>query len=378
MKYNLGKHVLFFILLFTGLLAEDFTYHVGISKQNAYLHEPMRLTVDINQTNPDVILLFDFKIKQSTEYKTHQLFIKNHDTLHHNRQHVIYEIYPLKIGDISIQFSFTKRVTDDDKVSYFASGDRDDFKKLETKDYPINIPDIPLHIKALPKGTQLVGDFTLDYTIKTHQAKAYEALPLQVTLQGKGYPPLLARLLPKDVNFTLFTEQPIIHSTINIQGTHSIVTYPMALSHNKNFTLPTVALKAFNPKTQKSYILTLPAQDFQVTQVDMATLVDKVDYPPLLKTDWSWVQTLLGYLAVFGAGYLSAYALRWKKKTSKKIQKPLIEKIQNTKDTKTLLQLLMAQDSDRFAPCIRYLEKALYDDGKMNLSKIKEEAIDLV
>ena len=381
MKHNLGKLCILFC--FVWLQAEDFSYLIKASHHEVYLHEPLHLSVDLNQTNPNVVLLFQFVINKSPDYSFKPVFSKNGDTPHHTNQHTVYEVTPLKTGDIHIGFSLTKRVTTDDKVSYFASGDRDDFKKLETIDFPITLPDIKLHVKALPKDTQLVGDFTLDYTLKKHQAKPYEAIPFQVTLKGKGFPPLLPHLLPQDGNFTLFTENPIVKSTSTIAGTQSSIHYSMALSHTKDFTLPQVQFKAFNPKTRQSYILTIPSQDFKIIDVDKNTLLDHTDYPPFLKSDWAWIQTLLKYLVVFVAGFLSALAFRWQKKAVTQTQNPLIEKIQNTKDLKALLQLLMAQDSHRFASSIRDLENALYGDGKIkprniNINKVKEEAIDLV
>jgi len=285
-KQNLGKYWLFFLLLAVTIRAEDFTYNLSISKQNAYLHEPLKLTMDINQTNPNVILLFKFMIQQSNEYKVNILVNKHDENLHH----IVYEIYPLKVGESTLKFSFTKRVTDEAKVRYFSSGDRDDFKKLETIDSSIHIPDMPLHIKALPKGTQLVGDFTLKYTFKTHHAKAYETLPLLVTLKGKGYPPLLDNILPKDLNVTLFTDKPTHDIHVSEQGTYSTVTYAISLAHDKDFHLPDIRLKAFSPSTQKPYVLTIPEQDFKITPVKVSNLVDNIDSPSLLKADWSWLQ----------------------------------------------------------------------------------------
>ena len=380
-KHNLGK--LWILFCFVLLQAEDFTYAFNVDQPNPYVKEAVILTLDVNQTNHDVVLLFDFDLEKSKHYSFQRIGIKEDDAHHTMQIHYTYLLYPLTSGDLNITFKMTKKVTTDDSVAYSFSGDRDNVKGLVTKDFQVDLTPATLTVKPLPKDTQVVGDFTLAYTIKTHQAKAYEALPFQVTLTGNGYPPLIKHLLPKDVNFTLFTENPIVHSSADAKGIHSTVTYPMALSHSQDFSLPNMTLKAFNPKTQKSYTLTVPSQNFKVTEVATVNLVDKIDYPPTLKADWSWVQTLLGYLVVFAAGYLSALAFKWQKKTISKTENPLIEKIQKTKDSKVLLQLLMAYDSHRFASCIKDLESTLYGDGKIkqrniNINKVKEEAIGLV
>ena len=379
MKQNRGKYWLLFLLLAVVIRAEDFTYNLSISKQNAYLHEPLKLIMDINQTNPNVILLFKFSIQQSNDYKVNIILNKHDENFHH----IVYEIYPLKVGESTLKFSFTKRVTDEAKVRYFSSGDRDDFKKLETVDSSIDIPTIPLHIKALPKGTQLVGDFSLKYTFKTHHAKAYETLPLLVTFKGKGYPPLLDNILPKDINVTLFTDKPAHDINITEQGTYSTVTYAISLSHDKDFHLPNIKFKAFSPTTQKPYILTIPEQNFKITPVKVSNLVDTIDSPSPLKVNWSWLQNALTYFIIFFAGYFSALSLKWKRNIGKKEkqtnkQKVMKEKIENVEDSRALLGLLMSIDSHRFSGCITTLENSLYGDGKMNLKKVKKEAIELL
>ena len=375
-KHTLGR--VWILLLFVWLQAEDFTYQIEASKHKVYLHEPFQVTVDIQQTNPDVVLLFQFEINKSPNYTFKPLYMKNENMLHHINLHMVYEIFPLTKGDIDITFSLIKRVTTDDKVRYFASGDRDDFKKLETIDYPIHIPKIGLHVKSLPKGTQLVGDFTLNYTFKQHQAKAYESLPLQVKITGTGYPPLLDTLIPKSDNYTLFTEKPLVHSSVVSEVTQSTITYPIALSAKQNFILDAIEIQAFNPKNQKAYTLTIPKQVFKIEPINTDSLVDRVDSPPLLKSDFTWIKNLLSYLIVFMAGFLTAYTLKWHKRSNVKIDNPLIDKIKNTKNTKALLQLLMATDAQRFAPAIEKLENAYTKDAKINLSKVKEEAIDLI
>jgi hypothetical protein len=123
----------------------------------------------------------------------------------------------------------------------------------------------------------------------------------------------LDTILPEEGNFTRFTEKPIVKSMATKEGTQSTVTYPMALSHTQSFMLSPIILKAFNPKTEKSYTLEVPSQHFDIQQVATDSLVDNVDSPDVLKEDWSWLGSLLGYIVVFSAGYLTALSWKWKK-----------------------------------------------------------------
>jgi hypothetical protein len=380
-KNNLGKTyacLIFFLLSFISLQAEDFTYAFNANNQSPYVKEPVILTLDVNQTNHDVVLLFNLTLNKSEDYAFQRLDIKETDSYHNAKIHYVYLIYPLRSGDINVTFNLLKKVTTDDSVAYSFSGDRDNVKGLVTVDTNVILPPVELKVKPLPSGTTLVGDFSLTHSIKKHQAKAYEPLPFQVQIKGLGYPPLLDTLLPQEGNFTRFTEKPIVTSFASTEGTQSTVTYSMALSHNKSFTLSSIVLKAFNPKTEKSYTLTVPEQHFDIQEVATESLVDTIDAPDIFKEDWSWLSTLLGYIVVFAAGYLTALSWKWKKKSISKTRHPLIEKIQSCKDEKALLQVLIAADNKRFTPSIEKLEASLYGNGKINLNKVKQELLEII
>lgn len=375
-KHNLGKMFIFFLTTLM-LQAEDFSYHFSLDKENPYVKEAVILTIELNQTNHDKILLFNFDLKPSESYSFQRLDSKQSDTYHNVKVRYVYLVYPLRSGDVNITLELVKKVTNDDSLAHSVSGDRDNIKQLVTVNTTVVLPPITLKVKALPEDTLLVGDFNITHSIKKHEAKAHEPIPFQVSIEGKGYPPLLDTLLPEDGNFTRFIEKPIINSSTSTQGTQNTVTYPMALSHNKSFELPPIVIKSFNPQTEKSYELIIPAQSFNITQTDVATLIDNIDSPEVLKVDWSWLSTLLSYFIVFAAGYLSALSWKWKKRSLPKKENPLKAKIQNCKDEKALLQVLIAADSKHLIPSIEKLEASLYGNGKINLNKVKKELLEM-
>ncbi len=377
-KHNLGK-VLLLLSSFFALQAEDFTHTFHMDKTHAFVKEPVILTLELNQTNPHMVLLFNFDLVKSNAYNfqrvdTIETDIHQTQGLHNARVKYTYLVYPLTPGDVDIHFRLLKKVTTDESVAYSFSGDRDTVKTLVTTDTSIALPPLRLSVKPIPQGTQIVGSFTLDYSIKKHTASAYEPLPYQVTLKGLGYPPLVKDLIPKDVNFTTFTEAPLVTSVASLQGAHTTVHYSMAFSHSKSFTSPSITLQAFDPMTEKTYSLTVPEQKFDIMEVAKSSLVDNVDNPSLLKSDWSWLTSLLTYALVFLAGYLTALSWKLSKKVQTKKDHPLKEKIQNCQDEKALLQVLMAYDPHRFSTSISMLENSLYGNDKISLRKIKQEA----
>jgi len=372
-KNNLGRTLLV-LLAFVLLQAEDFTYKMTVDKNNPFVKEGIILTFDIQQTNKEVVLMFNFDLKQSDNYTFQRLDSKETDSYHNVQIRYEYLIYPLKAGKVDIAFELLKKITTDHSIAFSIAGDRDHVEGIETTDTKIDLPSVAIEVKPLPEGTRLVGDFTLAHHLKNKRVKPHEPLPLQVTIKGEGYPPVLDSILPHTGVFKRFTEPPLVKSLSTLNGTQNSVHYPMALSHDKSFTLPPIDIKAFNPKTEKSYMLSIPSQHFEIQTVNTDVLLDDVDVPEPFNIDFSWITTLLSYLIVFGAGYLSAIAFKWKRKQIQTSLPPLHHKIQKVVDEKQLLQLLMATDDKRFAPTIKKLESSLYGDDKINLNKIKQEA----
>jgi len=380
MKHTLGRNFILCMIYISSLLhAEDFSYNINASKYDAYEKEPILLSVDFNQTNPNTILLFRFQVNPDSRYKVIQLQAKHDDSFHHVKHHNLYEIFPLTTGDINITFSLVKRVTDEAKVRYFSSGDRDDFKKLETSDVLVTLPPVQLHVKTLPKDVKLVGDFTLNYTIDKHTLNAFTPASWEIHIKGKGYPPTIQNLIPPSSKYESFTEKPLVKQIFTPQGIINDVTYLFALSAQKSYTLPSIKIKAFSPALQHIYILEIPTQHFNIKSVNPTSLVDKIDAPKPSKTDWQWALTLLRYLLVFCAGYVTALALKWRKKDIPKQTHPLIEKIKTANTAKILLQILMAHKEGKdLTEVIEKLEASLYGKTKIPLKILKKEALNAI
>jgi len=377
-KHSLGK-LLLFILLCTLLGAEDFSFDAQVDVPHPFVKEPVILQVDLKRTNPDIVVLFTFDLKPSPDYTFRRIDSKEIDRYHDAKVHYTYLIYPLRSGKIDIGFDLTKRVTNDESVKESFAGDRDTVKFLETKDSKVNLPPLSLEVKPLPKGTQLVGDFTLRYELGTTHAKAFEPIAFRVTISGKGYPPLVEPLVKTSGDFTLFTEKPIVKSRYTQEGTYSTVTYPMALSAKKDFTLPHIQIAAFDPKQTRSYQLSIPQTRFTIEAPDVNTLVDKVDTPKPYRLDMDWVGTLIKYLIVFGAGFASGWLWRrQRRERTRNTVHPLVEKIDTVKEKKALLQLLVAHDATTFAPVIAAIEADLYDKKSTPLKTLKHMAKELL
>jgi hypothetical protein len=358
------------VLLSVLTFADDISYDFSVSNKTPYAHEAIVLDVNITQEDKRVVMLFKFSLKKSKAYTFHQIAFKDNDLYHHLKHEYRYLVYPKESGEVALEFEMLKSVTDDDKVAYAISGDRDNVKGLVKKDSKVALKPLILEVKPLPKGTQLVGEYTLSYELDKNSTKAYDPVHLKVVLKGKGSMPPL-ELLAQSKSYHLFTQAPKIKSLQTSKGSFNTIEWDYAISAKESFELPKVVLKGFNPQNKKSYELSIPSQKITVTPVATESLVDKEDTPSVSSTDWSWLGWLFSYMAVFVAGFLVPRDIlkkRWSRKSATHIR----DEVAEAKSHKELLKALLARHNEQDKEAIERLEASLYRGKRVSLSKIKE------
>ncbi|CAA6816513.1 MAG: Unknown protein [uncultured Sulfurovum sp.] len=354
------------------LSANDVAYGFHISNAKPYEKEAIFLEVNLTQTEQSKVMLFKFSLKASTDYDFHQVGFKEHEKYHDLRHEYFYLIYPKKSGQVLLEFEMTKSITDDDKVAYSISGDRDNVKGLEKKDIEVALKPLVLEVKAIPKDTDLVGDFSLSSKIDKVKTKAFDPVNVKVELKGKGF--LTAfELLKENKSYKLFTQNPKLKTLHTKVGSSSSLQWDYAISAKENFSLEKQILRAFNPKTQKAYELLVPGYKVEVEKVDEASLLDKEDYPSKSKgIDWTFWSWFFSYFVVFVAGFLMPRDLfKSKKITQKSAEDMLRNKISEAQTHKALLHVLLLENDKRFSKAIEALEGVVYNGEQKSLSQIK-------
>ena len=358
MKINLGNILIILFLLSILSNADDFNYNLSVDNKNPFIKEAVVIKIDFQQTNPNIVLMFDFDILKSDNYNFKRLHAREDDIHHDTKASYTYLLYPLKDGNLDVEFKLIKKVTTDESVAYSFSGDRDNVKGLVTTDTKINIIPLKLHVKKLHTKTMLVGDFKLEYSIQKKQALAYEPINMQVTIKGKGYPPKFKQFPLVDNNFKLFRDKPL--STIDIVDNYinSKTTYSLALSAIKSFTFNEVSIKAFNPKTNTTYFLMIPKQTFDITKLEKKELVDKIDNP---KKKQNYLKAFLYFLVIFLAGFISGYFFKLKiKKQIADTKKDIKIKKHNCRTKEALHKMLLSNNDNKYKKVIKECEKLLY------------------
>ncbi len=367
------KFKLFFLFCLTALYADDVAYSFSVSNANPYEKEAVLVEVNVTQVDHSNVMMFKFSLKKSEDYDFHQIGFKEHEKYHDLREEYVYLVYPKKSGKVLLEFEMIKSITDDDKVAYSISGDRDNVKGLQKEDIVVNLKPLSLEVKTLPTGVDLVGNFDLTYDLDRNKTEAYDPINLEVKLKGKGFLSSF-KLLEESLAYRLFTQNPKFKILHRKEGSSSSLEWDYAISAKENFTLNQIVLKAFNPKTKEVYNLLLPAFKIEVTKVEEASLLDEVDYPARAKgIDWDFWSWFFSYVLVFVAGFLMPRDLFKAKKILEESSEDILnEKIKNSKSHKALLKILLVENKEVFAKAIEALEEVVYNGEKVSLSKIKD------
>lgn len=367
------KQLFIIFLLLNTLYANDIAISMHLSKTNAYQGEAVVLDVNISQTDHSKVMLFLFSPKKSEKYQFYQVDFRE-DNRYHNLKHTYrYLIYPIRSGSVSVGFDMVKSITDDSKIAYSISGDRDNVKGLVKKDIEVNVEPLRLDVKAVPNGVKFIGEYALEYRIDKNKANAFEPINIAITIKGKGLPLQAFDMIKKSKKYELYKQKPQLKTYHLQDDSKSTIEWRYALSSKESFTLDAINLQAFNPATQKSYTLSIPKQLFSIQAVQTKTLVDKVDYPKEAKgVDWGWLFLLFSYIGVFISGFLTPKDILKRFKKEMIIQSDFEREVEKAKSKKELLALMLAQNNHEFHKVIELLNSELYQKERYSLKELKK------
>jgi hypothetical protein len=384
MKSNRGKQTLlrgcWLILLAVTLYADrGFTYHFTLENTTPYRQEAVLLTLDINQTDASRVMFFEFSPPRSDAYVLYRLDAVEKNVYQKAQIRYTYLLYPLKSGTLKLPFEITQKSTTPENVAYSFSGDRDNVKGITTTNRTFLLAPLTLEVREVPAQTDLVGQFVLDCTRfdETNQTyQAYEPISLQITLSGHGYLPALGDLIPPSNTYTLFSDAPQITTIHTKKGTQNRLRATFALSGSQDFSTPKRTLHAFDPKRQRSYVLTIPALTFHIIPPDPAALIDTVDTPEPLISDLSWIGAALIPLFAYMAGFLTARLWHWPTHKQTQTQSDnWIKRIKSAQTPRELLAVLLSANHVSYSAEIAALESAIYDKKSVSLRQIKKRLL---
>ncbi len=361
------------------MAAKDCTYQVSVSKRDLYLKEPFVVTFSVEQTDPKIVMFFDFEILEEGRFKAIRLDKQVDDAYHHKKVRFVYLVFPLKTGSLTMHFKFLIRRTNDATIAVSTTGGRYNFKDVQTWDTTESVSPERIVVRPLPTRADLVGDFVLHQRIDKHTTSAYHPVYVTIELGGVGYPPSKDILGLKIPDVQIFADKPEIVTQKAKDGIHYRARYTYAIVATHDFTVPPIDLHAFSPKKERSYTLHAPPIDVHVVPIKRERVLDRTTRPPTLEERWRGYLDWIAYLVVFFSGYVTALLVsRLRVLLRQKgwfVADAFKKSVKAAKSEKELLHLLIKTDPMRYAAQIEALEAAIYHGERVKLAAIKKEVL---
>lgn len=376
MKNSLGR--ILFLLFSPFLLLADSNlagYTLNINKHDVVEKEAVQISFTAIQKDHSNVMFFAFEPKKSADYSVILLTQNTKKTsVHDNSTTFTYLLFPLKSGDITVDFDFTVKVATDQALAEVYTGTRDTAKQEKTSNTPVKIDPLHLHVSPLNQNVQLVGDFTLDSKLQKNEINKYGAANISYTLNGVGYQDISLQPLREIKGVTIFSQKNDLKNEAQTDGYNLKREYSYALSSNKNFQIPPIELTAYSPKLKKYYSLKAPGYEIKVNTIDPNTLLDKKNSPLSKSLDYSWLKELFIAFVIFMAGFVSAKIMPTI--SFKRERKKRFEDIKKTSSAKELILVLMQNyQSYDLKEFINKLEMMEYKKSDSSFKEIKADLL---
>ena len=274
---------------------------------------------------------------------------------------VIYRVAAQRVGDLKISPAKIQIATRANSRDMFGMW----MQNVKWKTYLSNSLD--LHVKALPKGVSLVGDFTIEAVTNKTEINANEALNLIVKIKGDGNFEDIKSLKPYVSGLSIFDEKIVIDN--------AGLSQKIVFVADEDFTIPPISLKYFDLKTKTvKQIFTKkinikvngvkPTKELIVKRQDNEKAVAN---DSVVKSKTSYIWLIIATIIGFFTGVIITLLKPWKFF--------LREKTLNIKDHKLLLVKLLPFKNDvEVQNIVDALEKNTYSNEKVDIDKkvIKE------
>jgi len=373
MKNTLGK-ILLLLLASLSLIADELAeYSLTANKMTPYVKEAVEISFRAHQTDRSDVMFFFLTPKESDAYKIVLLQKEAKEIDYHEKETTFtYLLFPLKSGEIDVDFNFVIKVASDAAVAQVYTGSRDNVKWIETDDTQIQLTPLRLNVKGLSQSVDLVGDFTLASKLEKNSANAYENINIKYFLKGIGFDDFSIEPLGKIAGVDIFKDVVKHRNRATKDGYKIQREFNYALISPKSFTIPAQEIACFSPLQNRYYTLKTKEYKIAIKELPKSELLDKEEYPK--KEDYSeGFKNFMVYLLIFIAGYITA-----------KIDLPLrlqnrskYKDIKESSSAKELLYTLMHSYSDKkLEHFYNPLEDIVYKkSSKKSFSKIKREIL---
>lgn len=377
MKKSLGKLILT-VLCPMALFAQiPASYTLSANKREAVIKEPIELTFVATQQDHTHIMSYFVKPKPSPDYTIKLLNKSTKELSSHNSTATFkYILFPLKAKRVHIAFDFTINAASDKGVASAYVTDHDESLGIEGVTSHIAVKPLEIKVRQLKHPVDLIGNFKITSDIDTKEIDQNDQVNLHYTLSGKGHIDH-ALFLPPIKNTEIFSDMRPAPKKLTPDGYKIETQYTYALNSKKDFVIPALSLKAYDPKQKRYYTLTTPAYPIKVTKIDPKTLLDKHNEPRKeALIDWAYIKALLINILIFAAGFITAKLSRLTMPIPKLRSTNKLDMIRKCHQPKALISTLLNHFGDRnIEVYLAKLERMVYKKSDDSFEAVKRELL---
>lgn len=352
-RQYLGK--IAFIVLFNLPLCGDVLFTQKVSKENVYINETIKVTLELKVSNEDTIDEVYFE-----EYDTYQFWVtllkervvkREKDFTTYNYE---YLLEAKKEGLYTL---------DEQMIKISSKKIRENKRRLKIYSNPILIKVLPLYNNIPVQGEH----YTIKAEVDKTSIKANEAVNLTLKIKGKGNLKDIKKFELPLKNQTVYTDKPTVKAIFTDRAFEGELDQKFLIISDKSFTIPTLELKYFNPITKTTQIV-----NSEPIFIDVKTVKKENGDPIYIK----YIFLLLGLIfGIFTYKFFNFIK-------SKFIQKkhPLEVKIKKVKNHKELYQVLIQNNyNGQFDNIIESFEVNIYKSNKSkSLNDLSKQCLNLL
>ncbi len=339
MKIYSGR-LIFGLLLSITRLHADPNYTLNLSKQSAFISEPIVATLELRYTPEENITKIEPTALAMENFWIEDLNTSTQTTKTQIIQKYNYLIFAQKSGNLSIP-SQSITVIQKNSTNY-----RNIAKSLYSQKHE-------LIISSLPKMAQAIGSYTIKIDVDSNSTKSNQPIHASIIIEGVGNLEDIQSYSLGLKEQQVFATKPVIESKYINGQMHSKFIQRFTILSSKDFTIPSISFNYFDSLTKQVVRVTTDESEIKIT-----------DASNLFITLTNLIYLLIGFIV--GVAALLFYLFIQRKKPSQ----PIVKSIKKTKSDKELYRLLLPYSQElQGTKHISNLEENIYANGKNKIKK---------
>jgi len=362
---------------------------ISIDKKTVYVGEPIVFTLKFKYKKDLEIVSLDFNKPDFESFWVKELNPQKsqNNYTQYVEQEVKYLLFPQKAGSIQVE-PLKIGVTTIKNNSYGKTF----YLSSPTVTTPVYSNGLEIDVKPLPKGINLIGNFTIKSTIDKSSIDQGDAISYKLYIEGRGNIDDLDEVVV-DIPNTIIYDNPSkkeYNIKDNLYGGKYTKTY--SLIGKESFTIPSIELKYFDNKTNsvkiiktKEYRIKVNTKEVKKSKLEIAAPTKPLSSNLEQKVTVVKISNK-NNIIFFTLGFLSAILLAsiyffWRKKETKKSEIPLLKKVRTTKTPNELFKILLVyinidKELDKIIYKLEKLSQEDYKKEKRNILKVLKELIE--